>query len=64
MYKYLVALGIAFTLLGCEGSGWTSSDPYYSKDPRTKLCFASVQGGGYANVPCTDEVEEIIRTRK
>lgn len=67
MYKYLIGLPIIALMSGCfllgEGQGWTTSDPWYAKDPRTGLCFAAIQSAGYANVPCTPEVEELIEKR-
>lgn len=48
----------------------SAQDIHYVKDNRTGLCFVynnigmSAQGGGgdvYTNVPCTPEVEKLIR---
>lgn len=56
-------------LFGCRQ--WTHADTTeivtYTKDSRTKLCFASKRPNGLAesfsmtNVPCTPEVERLIK---
>jgi hypothetical protein len=67
--KYVVLIGVLAILMNCDQSPLDAkSEMIYFKDLRTGLCFAQIESvthRGYlvkaiANVPCTDNVENLI----
>jgi hypothetical protein len=74
--KAILAVLAVIVLAGCVGGDAPSVDTArkasnsvrYSRDPRTKLCFASLSSATHGafsvvsitHVPCTPEVEQLI----
>lgn len=72
--KYIIVL-LSLILFGCSAEQISKMNKehddgiiktiYYKKDKRTGLCFASWglggNGGLLTNVPCTPEVEKLIK---
>jgi|WetSurMetagenome_2_1015567.scaffolds.fasta_scaffold1278228_2 hypothetical protein len=65
MKKFLV---LCLFGMGCVTASEASQELHYSKDHRTKLCFASRSINGnnavMTNVPCTPDVEILIEVEQ
>ena len=60
----MLLLLMGFSLCACATPKDHVRNMYYTKDPRTNLCFATYRMGGnsgsFSWVPCTPEVEKQI----